>query len=46
MGERGGEIRAGWLQLLQGPDVPARARSAAAADFGRLLYSVGASGRR
>ncbi len=45
VGPRLAPIREGWLRLLQGSDPPDRARRSAAADFGSLLHSVGASGR-
>ena len=45
LGDRGTPIREGWLRLLAEPDLPVRARTAAAADFGRLLHSIGAGGR-
>jgi hypothetical protein len=38
-------IREGWLNLLHRPDLPDRARLAAAREFGSLLHSLGASDR-
>lgn len=45
IGSRAAGIREDWLAALKKPYGAIRARSGAAADFGRLVSSIGASGR-